>query len=176
MSTTPVWVQQRTQRNAQIAALQKQGICYICHDLATDEVFGGQTLIHEDAHFRAVLDDYPRMLGHTIVVYKPHREDISVLSEEEAGQLFGFCGKIIRAIKAGLGAEKVYLNTMCDGNINHLHLQLFPRYPGDPIGSIRFVAPRGPLANGEAIAQAIRLVLQDQNSQERRSHNHDSTI
>lgn len=161
MGTAPAWVQERAQRNAQIAALQKQGVCYICHDFATGEVFGGQTIIYNDDLFRVVLDDYPRMPGHTIVVYKPHREDISALSCEEAGQLFDFCCKIIRAIKVGLGAEKVYLNTMCDGGINHLHLQLFPRYPGDPVGSARFVAPRGPLVNGETIAQAIRSALSE---------------
>ncbi|HEY7127644.1 MAG TPA: HIT family protein [Ktedonobacterales bacterium] len=159
MGNAPTWTQERAQRNAQIAALQKQSVCYICHDFATGAVFGGQTIIYDDDLFRVVLDDYPRMLGHTIVVYKPHREDISALSEEDAGQLFGFCTKLIRAIKAGLGAEKVYLNTMCDGGITHLHLQLFPRYPGDPIGSARFVAPRGPLTNGETIAQAIQEAL-----------------
>jgi hypothetical protein len=48
---------------------------------------------------------------------------------------------------------------MCDGPINHLHLQLFPRYPGEPIGSTRFVAPRQPLIDGEAIARLIRAAL-----------------
>ena len=63
------------------------------------------------------------------------------------------------ALKRGLGAEKVYLNTMCDGPINHLHLQLFPRYPGERIGSTRFVTERGPLADGEKIARLVRSAL-----------------
>jgi hypothetical protein len=39
-------------------------------------------------------------------------------------------GRVMRAItptgvlKAAFGAEKVYLVTMCDGAINHLHVQL----------------------------------------------------
>ncbi len=56
-----------------------------------------------------VLEPYPRARGHTIVVYKPHREDISELSEEEAGRVFEVCVRMVKAIKEGLGAEKVYL-------------------------------------------------------------------
>jgi diadenosine tetraphosphate (Ap4A) HIT family hydrolase len=48
---------------------------------------------------------------------------------------------------------------MCDGGINHLHLQLFPRYSGDPIGSTRFVAPRGPVIDGAETARRIRAAL-----------------
>ena len=63
------------------------------------------------------------------------------------------------AIKNGIGAEKVYLNTMCDGEITHLHVRLFPRYPGDFIGSSRFVALHGPLTYGEYTASKIRLAF-----------------
>lgn len=61
-----------------------------------------------------------------------------------------------QALKGALGAEKVYLNTMCDGEINHLHFQLFPRYAGDAIGSSRFVLPRRPLERGREIGDALR--------------------
>lgn len=70
------------------------------------------------------------------------------------------CVRMANAIKRGLGAEKVYLNTMCDGPLTHLHLQLFPRYAGDPIGSTRFVADRGPLLDGDEIARRIRAALE----------------
>ena len=159
MNDTPPWQQEQAQLNQKIEDLRSQGICYTCHDFATSELFGSQPIIYEDDLFRVVLDLYPRARGHTIVVYKPHREDISYLSEVEAGQLFALCIRVVKAIKSALDAEKVYLNTMCDGGINHVHIQLFPRYPGDPIGSTRFVAKRAPLSDGEATAQAIRLAL-----------------
>jgi histidine triad (HIT) family protein len=142
-----------------IEELRQHGICYACHDLKTGELFGHQDVVFEDAQFRVALDLNPRMRGHTIVLYKPHREDLSELSQEEAGRVFAFCALVTRAIKEGLGAEKVYLNTMCDGGINHFHLQLFPRYPGDPIGSERFVAPRGPVVDGPETARRIRAAL-----------------
>jgi histidine triad (HIT) family protein len=163
-------LQQREQLNQRIRELRQQGICYSCHDLRTGELFHDQHVIFEDDLFRVVLDMYPRMPGHTIVVYKPHREDLSELAEEEASRIFALCVLLTRAIKEGLGAEKVYLNTMCDGGINHLHLQLFPRYPGDSIGSQRFVAPRGPIIDGANTARRIReALLRLQEEEERRA-------
>lgn len=140
--------------------LRKQGICYTCYDLETGELFRDQHVVYEDELFRIALELYPRTRGHTIVVYKPHREDISELSEAEAGRVFEVCVRVVKALKEALDAEKVYLNTMCDGEINHLHLQLFPRYAGDPIGSTRFVAPRQPLVDGDETACRIRSALQ----------------
>ena len=39
-------------------------------------------------------------------------------------------------------AESVYLCTMCDGPMNHFHLQLIPRYKEEKRGSSNFVKPR----------------------------------
>ena len=115
--------------------------------------------VYDDERLRVVLTLFPRMKGHTIVIFKPHREDISEINGEETSEIFGLCVRMTNAIKRGLGAEKVYMNTMCDGEINHLHIQLFPRYPGERIGSSRFVAPRGPLTDGDETARRIRAAL-----------------
>ena len=149
------WRQAREALKDRIDALRQQGVCYICHDQRTGQLFRQQPVIYEDEQFKVVLDLYPRTRGHTIVVYKPHREDVSHLTKEETADLFQLCVRVVNAIKQALGAEKVYLNTMCDGAINHLHVQLLPRYSGDPIGSKRFVAPRTPLTDGEATARRI---------------------
>src|SRR5690242_12282089 len=105
-----------------IEELRRQGVCYACHDLKTGELFRDQQVAFEDAHFRVALELYPRARGHTIILYKPHREDVSELTQEEACRVFAFCVLVIRAMKEGLGADRVYLNTMCDGGINHFHL------------------------------------------------------
>jgi diadenosine tetraphosphate (Ap4A) HIT family hydrolase len=159
MARTEAWRQQREHVNRAVADLRRQGICATCHDLATGEPYGNHFILYEDDLFKVTLEPYPRARGHTIVVYKPHRADLTELSEEEAGRVFQMCLRVANAIKRGLGAEKVYLNTMCDGPLNHLHLQLFPRYAGDPIGSRRFVAERRPLTDGEAIARNLRSAL-----------------
>ena len=159
MSAVNNWRREREQLSQKIEELKRQGICYSCHDMKTGQVFGDQYLVCEDDLFKVVLESYPRMKGHTIVVYKPHREDISELSADEASCVFQMCVRVVKVIQRALGAEKVYLNTMCDGPINHLHFQLFPRYAGDPIGSRRFVSKRHPLTNGNEIAQLIRSAL-----------------
>ena len=153
------WQAERDELMQKINTLRQQGVCYSCHHAATGEVFQNEAIVYEDASFSVKLDPYPRTPGHTIVVYKPHREDISELSDAEAAALFQLCVRLVRALKQSLGAEKVYLNTMCDGGINHLHVQLFPRYAGDPIGSTRFVAPRSPLVDGPETAKKIRDAL-----------------
>lgn len=142
-----------------IAALKAAGVCYQCHDLATGEIFAGQTVIADGDRIRIVLDPNPKSRGHTIVVWKPHRADFSDLDPGETAELFVRCTEVANAIKHGLGAEKVYLVTMCDGEPNHLHIQLIPRYAGEKIGSKRFVAPRTPIENADATASAIRNAL-----------------
>ncbi len=160
MEATEAWRNQREDLGRRVEELRRQGICDACYDLETGgELYGDEHTIYEDHLFKVKLETYPRARGHTIVVYKPHRLDISELSEEEAGQVFEMCVRMVKAIKEGLRAEKVYLVTMCDGILNHLHLQLLPRYPGEKIGSTRFVAPRGPLVDGDSTAGRIRSAL-----------------
>lgn len=149
----------RDEVKEKIETLREQGICYVCHDLQTGAIFGTQSVIYEDADFRVVLELHPRMVGHTIVLYKPHREDVSELAADETAHIFQMCVRVIQAIKQALGAEKVYLVTMCDGPINHLHIQLLPRYPGEAIGSKRLMDPRGTLTNAKSTAAAIRHAL-----------------
>ncbi len=161
LEPTPTHPASYVRITARVEALRERGVCYSCHDLATGEVFPGQSIIHDDERFRVVLDLHPRAHGQAIVVYKPHRADFTELEPEETAALFALCTRVANAIKQGLGAEKVYLVTMCDGGLNHLHVQLLPRYAGEPTGSKRFGAPRYPLEDGEALAGVIRAALQD---------------
>ncbi len=142
-----------------IAGLRAQGICPTCHDLLHGDIFADQVVVFEDDLVRIVLDQFPRAHGQTIVVWKAHHEDFTTLAPEESASLFTRCTEIANAIKQGLGAEKVYLVTMCDGFPNHLHIQLLPRYAGEPIGSKRFVGTRVPLEDGESIAARIRSAM-----------------
>ena len=142
-----------------MAELRARGVCYICHDLATGEVFPHLPVIHDDERFRVVLDLNLKAHGQMTVVYKPDRADFTELMPEETAALITLCTRVANAITQGLGAEKVYLVTMCDGEINHLHVQLLPRYPGEAIGSKRLVGQRSPLERGEELAATIRAAL-----------------
>ena len=45
-------------------------------------------------------------------------------------------------IKNVYNSESVYPCTMCDGPMNHFHIQLIPRYSFEKRGSKNFVKPR----------------------------------
>lgn len=48
----------------------------------------------------------------------------------------------MRVLKEVYESESVYLCTMCDGPMNHFHIQLIPRYSFEKRGSKNFVKPR----------------------------------
>lgn len=142
-----------------IQRLKDAGICYQCHDLATGEVFPDQSIVADEERIRIVLDTYPKGHGHTIIVWKPHRADFTELDPHETAELFTRCNDVANAIERGLGAEKIYMATMCDGEPNHLHIQLIPRYPGKPVGSRRLSGPRFPIRDADATIAAVRTAL-----------------
>ncbi len=160
-TAAPTWQQRRIELAQQVDDLRRQGICDTCYDLETGgALYGRRYVVYEDDLFTVKLEPYPRARGHTIVLYKPHRADLSELSAAEAGRVFQMCVAVVKAIKGALSAEKVYLNTMCDGVLSHLHLQLFPRYTGECIGSTRFVVKRHPIIDGDDTTQRIRAMLE----------------
>ena len=109
------------------------------------------------------LEQYPRNPGHTIILVKPHYEDISELPVKEGTEVFQAVLSVTRALKEAVGAEKVYVCTMCDGGRNHFHFQLIPRMPGDSIqGSRLFVKERNFLSNYVEDVQRLSLHMVEQ--------------
>ena len=159
------WKRGRGEMLRRVELLKRQRVCYICRDLETKEVFGKQNIIFENDRFRVVLDPYPRVEGHTIVVYKPHRDDISALAYDEVGPVFQMCIRAVKALKAALQAEKVYILTMCDGQVSHLNFQLLPRFAGNLMGYRRLGMKPFPLAHGEETASLIRSALLQRSSE-----------
>jgi diadenosine tetraphosphate (Ap4A) HIT family hydrolase len=151
------WQTHRDAIGEHIAALNEAGVCYQCRDLETGGgVFGEQCVITDEPDVKAVLAPDPRVPGHTIVVWKRHAHDFTELEDTETARLFIVCRDISRALRSAVaGVERVYQLTMCDGPVNHLHIQLIPRYAGTANGSARLVDSRGPLINGPEIAAAI---------------------
>ncbi|GAB3747652.1 HIT family protein [Microlunatus parietis] len=147
----------REARDAEVRRLQAAGRCYQCHDQqVAGELLGRETVIATRGPVQVSLAADPRAVGHTIVGWLPHVPDFLALDEAETAVLFNAAREVGLALKAALGCERVYLVTMCDGEHNHLHLQLIPRYAGTPIGSRRLVDPRRPLRDASALTAAVR--------------------
>lgn len=154
------WKEQRSRVGMRVAALNEKGICYQCEELATGRVLGPQSLVLDDTDVRVALAADPRAPGHSIVVWKPHVQDFTALDDEAVTRLFTVSRDVAKALRAALsGVERVYQVSMCDGPLNHLHVQLIPRYSGAPIGSQRLVDARGPLLDGQQLAARIRGAL-----------------
>lgn len=146
---------------ARAAALGEAGTCPTCRNLETGEVYppaADRTFFEDDLAW-CFLEAYPRNPGHTIVLVKPHYEDIAEAPPEVLQQLAPVLQAATAALKDALGAEKIYLCTMCDGKRNHLHLQLIPRLPGDVTGSRLFVDERGVLADCADVVEPLRTAM-----------------
>ena len=63
--------------------LEAKGVCPTCREIETGEATATEQgpLIFEDEHSCAVLERFPRGLGHTIVIAKRHIADIAELPD-----------------------------------------------------------------------------------------------
>jgi len=81
---------------------------------------------------------------------------MSELPDDICESVYLFAKKAMNALKTVYQAERVYLCTMCDGAVNHFHLQLIPRYKGEKIGSTNFVRPREEYIADPEVIQKLR--------------------
>lgn len=127
------------------AALVDQGICPTCYDRTHDRcLYGDPTdrILFENDRFTCLLITNPRCPGHTIISTKQHYKDMMDLPPELCSEIYTFAQRVMITLKTVYGAESVYLCTMCDGPMNHFHVQMIPRYAHEQRGSRNFIKPR----------------------------------
>lgn len=153
---------QLKQRARRIKELQEQGVCFGCYNFETDEIFPSEGLIiYEDDKVRCQFERFPRATGQTTIVSKAHYEDISEIPLELGTHILKISNAIINLHKEILGAEKVYMCTLCDGKRNHLHFSLFPRLKGESIGFKNFVNEDGLLMDYHKGVQIYREKMKE---------------
>ena len=64
------------------------------------------------------------------------------IPDDLCSKIFIFAKNMMNVLKEVYYCESVYLCTMCDGLMNHFHIQLIPRYDFEKRGSKNFVKPR----------------------------------
>ena len=146
----------RSEINRKWGQLEANGVCPTCNEIQTGEATANEQgeLILDDEHSFAVLERFPRALGHTIVISRGHFADIAELPEALGCHLMKVMLRLTRALKQATGCDKVYQVTMCSGALSHLHFQLLPRLPGERIGGGVFSEPRMALADARPLAAA----------------------
>lgn len=125
--------------------LTDSGICPTCFNEKNNYVLFGDDrpkMIYEDELFRCFLVGNPRAEGHTIIITKTHYKDMMEVPEDICSKIYVLAKNVMKVLKEVYKAESVYLCTMCDGPMNHFHIQLIPRYKNEKRGSINFVKPR----------------------------------
>ena len=132
-------------KDIKAADLIDAGICPTCFDRENGHILYGDNsdkIIYEDNDFEAFLVSNPRANGHTAISTKKHFKDMMEIDDETCQDIFLLAKKIMNVLKEVYMAESVYLCTMCDGKMNHFHLQLIPRYSFEERGSKNFVKER----------------------------------
>ena len=127
------------------AYLTDNGICPTCYNRTHNFCFTGDEsdkTLFENELFKCVLVHEPRADGHSVIVSQDHYKDMMEIPDELCREMYVFAKKAMNAIKEVYGAESVYLCTMCDGPMNHFHIQLIPRYSFEKRGSANFVKAR----------------------------------
>ncbi|MDD2180950.1 MAG: HIT family protein [Bacilli bacterium] len=144
-----------------IEELRLEGICPTCYNFKHGGVYPklGNKLLYEDELLMCFFESRPRSKGHTIILVKEHYQDMSYLSDEICSKVYLFSKMMMNILKEVLKAERIYLCTMCDGEPNHFHLQLIPRYSGTKIGSTNFVNERQSYIENLEIINAIKNKL-----------------
>jgi diadenosine tetraphosphate (Ap4A) HIT family hydrolase len=135
------------------AALLRPAGCPICRRGAPLDV-----VAELEASWVTVGEVAP-MRGYACLVLRRHAVELHDLTEAEGAAFMRDARRLSAAVAATTGAVK--LNYEIHGNtIPHLHLHVFPRYPGDPFEG-RPIDPRavaGPVyAPGELAGARARL-------------------
>ena len=147
-----------------VANLVDSGICPTCYDREHGNVLYGDCrhrLLYEDELFECILVGNPRAPGHTAIISKVHYKDMLEIPDELCREVYVFAKKAMVALKTVYGSESVYLCTMCDGPMNHFHLQLIPRYGYEKRGSRNFVKDRKPYVPEPDKIALLRQLLKE---------------
>ena len=127
------------------AMLTDQGICPTCYNKTHNNSLYGDNfdkILFENEDFECFLVGNPRAVGHTIISSKKHYKDMMEIPDDLCEKIFVFSKRMMNIIKEVYKSESVYLCTMCDGPMNHFHIQLIPRYDFEKRGSTNFVKER----------------------------------
>ena len=142
------------------------GICPTCFDKENDHVLYGDNtdkMIYEDDDFECFLVGNPRCPGHTAISTKKHYKDMMEIDDEICTKIFLLAKKVMITLKEVYKSESVYLCTMCDGPMNHFHVQLIPRYSYEKRGSKNFVKPRNEYIEDKEKLGELRNKLNENN-------------
>ncbi len=110
--------------------------CVLCGIAGSPELDRPNYVLRREAGAFVVLNRYPYIDGHMMVVCTRHLPDMSSLTPEESRTVTELLCNCERALAEGLGCEGINggwnIGSCAGAGIEgHLHLHVLPRWPGD---------------------------------------------
>ncbi|MDE7263704.1 MAG: HIT domain-containing protein [Anaeroplasmataceae bacterium] len=140
------------------------GICPTCFNKEYHSCLYGDIsnqLLYADDKLECFFVGNPRSKGHTIISTKTHYKDMLEAPKEIISYVYCLAQKVMVAMKEVFSCESVYLCTMCDGPMNHFHIQLIPRYKEEQRGSRNFIKERKNYILDEEKLKKMRKLLEE---------------
>lgn len=137
-----------------VKQLVDSGICPTCYNKEHGHCLYGyhpERTIYENGDFECFLVGNPRSEGHIAISSIKHYKDMMEIPDYLCQEIFVFSKRLMNIMKEIYRCESVYLCTMCDGPMNHFHVQLIPRYSNEERGSKNFVKSRKEYVHKEDI-------------------------
>lgn len=144
--------------------LTDMGICPTCLNRKYNgAIFGNDEnlKLYEDEDIECLFVANPRAVGHMMISSKKHYHDMSEAPDKLNCKIIIFAKQFMKILKNIYKCERVYLCTMCDGPMNHYHIQLIPRYKNEERGSQNFVKKRFQYKYDESSFNKIKQMINE---------------
>jgi len=120
-------------------------------------------VLYEDDHALALLDAFPLVEGHTLVIPKAHYERLEDMPAQAAAAWFVTVQRTHRALQAGMKAEAMTLglnNGQVAGQVvPHVHMHLLPRFAHDGGGTLHSIVKQAQQRDLEAIFEQLKAAF-----------------
>ncbi len=108
--------------------------------VAREAVIDGHRRPVENEHYRWIINWFPKMEGHTMIVPKRHILNLEEETEDEAlsrHRLIIVVSRILMKLYNGAGIE-IFLQTGLgsESSVPHLHWHICPSLPDDPVRGV----------------------------------------
>ena len=136
--------------------------CIFCQIVAGKS---SASIFYEDETLLGFMDISPVTTGHAMIIPKGHATCLAELDEETGRRLWTVAQRLAAAIRqCGVRCEGINL-FLADGEaafqeIPHVHLHVFPRYPGDPFRIVADWTIKPPREELDQVARQIRLAYE----------------
>ena len=102
--------------------------CVFCKGLKDEQI------LYSTAYYNVILDAYPVMPGHVLIIPKRHVTSFLQLTDEERIELFSLIDTVMNVLKENLNVTGFNIGfnigESAGQTIEHLHCHVIPRYEG----------------------------------------------